>query len=620
MSTFIRRFFLLIGVMLLSATAFAAEKRSFSTNAPMIVAAGEPFRVEFSLNAKPDDDTFVAPDFSGFEVIAGPSVYRGQSVQFVNGTMTQTYEFTYTYVLLPTTAGNFTIGQAEVKVEGESLKTEPVPIEVVKEGGSQPAEPRQERGEAAPTPEERANEQVSTEDILLRISLSRSSVYKGEPVVAAVKLYYRIPIVGINNVKYPSFNGFWTQELESGNRQPQRETLGGKVYESTVLMEYLLYPQQSGQLSIEPAELEAVAQVVVQNRRSRDPFFGNMPDIYNVTKKLRSPKVNISVKELPAGAPQSFTGAVGRFTLSATPPTSQLKVNSAATYTIRIAGSGNLRFVQAPKINLPTSFELYEIKSTEQIKSSVGGASGYRQFEYPFIARAEGEYDIAPVEFTYFDPSKGQYVTLSTQPLHLNIDLDGSSNERDGEVLIRNIQREDVRLLSEDIRFIKSGKANLHHVSKPLIFSSIYYISFISIIVIGILLYVVLKRRIRESHNIILVRGKRANKVAIQRFKAAKRAMSEGNQYSFYEEMSRALWGYMSDKLNIPAANLTKENVREELHKRGVDNEETHSFSSIITQCEEAQYSPQASAQMSDVYKSGVEFISRMESAIKKKR
>lgn len=621
MNGIFRRFTLLFLGVTVIFTAFGAEKVTFTTKAPMIVAAGDAFRVEFRLNAKPDDDTFKAPDFEGFEVIAGPAVYRGQSMQYINGNITNTYEFTYTFVLLPSTPGNYTIGTAQIEVDGETYRTQPVPVEVIDEGSSAPGTAQSAPSGSEPerqTPAARQKGQVAADDILLRVQLSRTSVYKGEPVLAAIKLYYRIPIVGINEVKFPSFNGFWAQELDVENRPAQRETVNGKVYESSVLKEYLLYPQQSGTLAVDPAELTAVAQIVVQNNRNRDPFFGNMPDVYNVDRKLRSQRVNITVKELPAGAPESFTGAVGRFSMTETPPPAQLAANSAATYTLRISGSGNLRFVQAPKLSLPASFELYDVKSSEQIKTSGSGASGYRQFEYPFIARAEGDYTAGPVEFTYFDPAKSQYVTLSGQPLHLTVTPDVSGG--DGEArIVKGLSKEEVKMLGEDIRFIRSGNPRLIPVGRPLLFSGPYFASLAVMLMAFAGLYALMRKRIRDSRNSALVRGKRANKVAVQRVRAAKRAMNEQNQYAFYEEMSRALWGYMSDKLNIPVANLTKENVREELAKRGVTAEEAQHFTAIITRCEEAQYSPMASAQMSEVYTRGVEFISRMESLIKKR-
>ena len=606
-------------LVLAALAALAAEKVTFVADSPLTVAAGEPFRVEFTLSADPDEGTFKAPSFEGFDVLAGPSRSTGTSIQIVNGSMSKSYKVTLTYVLLAQQAGNVTIGSAEVAVDGTTYRTKPLPVEVVDEGGgsAQQAAGAAARQRQAQSGAEAQN-QLSKDDILLRAVVSRTSVYKGEPLRVTFKLYERVNVVGYEEVKFPSFNGFWAQELNADNARRQRETYDGKVYETLVAREFLLYPQQAGTLTIDPAELTAVAQVVVQSRRNADPFFGSGHEIYNVPRKVQSQRINVTVKPLPAGAPASFSGAVGSFTMEATPPSERIAANSGATYTIRISGSGNLTFVQAPKLTLPASFEQYNVKTTESINASAAGISGYRQFEYPFIARAEGTYDVEPVEFSYFDPARMQYTTLQSKPLLLEITPDAQGG---GDAVVmqgRGMSKEEVKLLGQDIRFIKLGSAQLRSVRQPFLFSAAYWILLVGILLIFGMAYVALRRQIRESQNAALVRGKRANKVAVQRFRAAKRYMEEQNRHAFYEEMLRALWGYMSDKFNIPVANLTKENVREELSKRGVSAEEAQRFTAIITKCDEAQYSPAASAQMSDVYAEGLDLLSRIESVIKR--
>ena len=599
-------------------SASAAEKVTFEASSPLTVAVGEAFRVEFALNAYPDKGTFKAPSFDGFDVIAGPAESSGQSIQIVNGAMTKSINYTITYVLLPQAAGNVTVGAAEVTVDGTVYRSNALPIEIVNEGKSPGAGGTQSRPREDSSPDVTAQNQIAKDDILLRAVVSRTSVYKGEPLRVTFKLYERVPVVGYNDVKFPSFNGFWAQELNTDNARRQRETFNGKVYETLVAKEYLLYPQQAGTLVIEPAELTAVAQVVVPGRRNVDPFFGGGPDFVNVPRKVQSPRINIAVKPLPAGAPASFSGAVGSFTMDAVLPQERLAANSAATYTVKISGTGNLTFVQAPKLTLPASFEQYNVKTTESINTSAAGISGYRQFEYPFIARAEGTYEVEPVEFSYFDPSRMQYMTLKSKALELEITPDAKGG---GDALVvqgRGMSKEEVKLLGQDIRFIKLGSPQLRSVREPFLFSAAYWVLFFGILILFAMVYVALRRQIRESQNVALLRGKRANKVAVQRFRAAKRYMEEQNRHAFYEEMLRALWGYMSDKFNIPVANLTKENVREELHKRGVSAEESQRFTSIITKCDEAQYSPAASAQMSEVYAEGVDIISRIEAVIKR--
>ena len=599
-------------------SASAAEKVTFEANSPLTVAVGEAFRVEFALNAKPDGDTFKAPSFEGFDVLAGPAISQGSSVQIVNGSMTKSVSYTYTFVLLPQAAGNVTIGAAEVKVDGSSYRTRPLPIEIVNEGEGSRAQQQQGGSNRADDTQADAQSRIGKDDILLRAVVSRSSVYKNEPLHVAFKLYTRVPYVNIVPESAPSFNGFWSQDLSDPNSaRVGRETYNGKVYETRVLYDYLLYPQQVGSLTIDPVDMTVVAQVVVQSRNA-DPFFGGGREVFNVPRKVQSQRATVTVKPLPSGAPSSFSGAVGRFTMDTQLPSERIAANSGATFTVKISGTGNLTFVQAPKLPLPTSFEQYNVKTTESINTSATGISGYRQFEYPFIARAEGTYDIEPIEFTYFDPQRVQYVTLRSKPLTLEITPDARGG---GDAVVmqgRGMSKEEVKMLGQDIRFIKLGGAQLRSERVPFIFSAAYWILLLGVLALFTMIYVALRKQIRESQNVALVRGKRANKVAVQRFRAAKRYMEEQNRHAFYEEMLRALWGYMSDKFNIPVANLTKENVREELHKRGVSSEDSQRFTDIITQCDEAQYSPVETARMNDVYSEGVNLISRIESVIKR--
>lgn len=605
---------LLLLMLCRAAVAFADEKVTFDVKAPMMVAKGEAVRVEFTLNAKPDDNSFVAPSFEGFDVIAGPAVSQGSSIQIVNGQMTRSSSYTITYVLLPQQEGTFTIGAATARVDKTEYHTKSLPIEVVDEGQAGQSGSGGESSSASASASSDVQQRVGKDDILLRMELSRTTAFKGEPIRAALKLYYRVNLVGDNGSKLPSFNGFWAQEIER-QQPPQRERYNGRVYETQVIREYLLYPQQSGVITIEPAELNVIAQVVVQSSNP-DPFFGGGHEVYDVRRSLRTAPVEVTVRDLPAGAPESFSGAVGKFTLSSNLPSMELSANSAATYTIKISGTGNLSFVQAPKLNLPSSFEQYNVKTTESMNTTAAGTTGYRQFEYPFIARAEGEYEIPPVEFTYFNPDTKQYVTLATQRMTLTVtpDQGGSGSQQ----VVSGLSKEDVKLLGQDIRFIKLGHGNLHLQRPPFMGSLLYFVLLTVIVALFAGVYIALRKRIRDHQNVVLMRGKRANKVAVQRFRLAAQYMRAENRHAFYEEMLRALWGYMSDKFNIPVANLTKENVREELHKRGISQELSQCFSDLISRCDEAQYSPVAGARMSDIYNEGVDFISKLEAVIKR--
>ena len=593
-------------------SARAAEEVSFSLNAPMLASVGEAFRIEFELNAKPDDNSFAPPTFENFDVVAGPSVSQGSSIQIVNGEMTKSTSYAITYVLIPQKVGTFAIAPATISVKKKSYTTQRTMIEVRDGAQAGAAQGTQNKNESA---ESRANRTIGKEDLMLRLELSKRSVYKGEPVRAILKLYSRVNLAGSEGSKMPAFNGFWSQQIDI-EQGPFRESLNNKVYEVYNIAEYLLYPQQGGTLTIEPAELTVVAQVMVKSNRGFDPFFGGGHEVYNVRRTLKTPEVKVQVKEFPAGAPASFSGAVGRYTMSHKLSSAEVAANSAVTLQLTISGTGNLSFISAPKLELPSSFELYDVKSEERIENKASGSIGYRRFDYPFIVRAEGDYEIAPIEFTYFDLEKQKYITLTTPPLNMVVMPDKSAATQQ-QVVASGIKREDVRLLGEDIRFIKLGAPTLRSVVAPFALSPLYWLVVVMLIVAAVASYFVVRKYIRDKRDEVLVKGKRANKMAVKRFRIAEKYMREQDRRAFYEEMLRALWGYLGDKFNIPVADLTREVVREELSRRGA-LVEAESIIAVIARCEEAQYSPAASAEMKDIYEEGVDAISKIESAIKK--
>ncbi|MFI3333266.1 MAG: BatD family protein [Rikenellaceae bacterium] len=616
---------LAVAALLITLVSFAQSATTFTTNAPMKVAVGETFRIEFALNAQPEDDSFKAPSFDGFDVIAGPAISRGSSVQIINGSMTKSVNFTYTFVVIANAEGTNNIGAASVKVDGKEYSTSVLPIEVISESDAGEVSSSQQSqsgsggsGSSAAQSARSQGDRIAEDDILLRTVVSRTSLFKGEPLRATIKLYSRVAIAGAENQKMPSFNGFWSQDIKGSNSEIQRETYNGKVYETQVLSDYLLYPQQSGKLTIDPASMTVVAQVRVRSRNV-DPFFGGGYEIVNVRRAISTSQITIDVKNLPAGAPASFSGAVGNFSMESSLSSEEVTTNSSLAYTVRISGTGNLSLIQAPDVALPTTFEKYNVKTTESINTNVYGASGYKQFEYPIIPRSEGEFDLQPTTFSFFNPQSMKYETLTSPTFHVVVLPDGDNRvSSDGATVRRALSREDVKLLGEDIRFIKIDDGAFRKKRQPFFLSRGYYASLVAIILLFIAAYILLRRYIRESQNSILIRGKRANKVAIQRFKAASAFMNSHDEKAFYKEVLSAIWGYMSDKFNIPVANLTKESVRKELAKRGVGQELIANFSDIVTLCDEAQYSPMASAQMNEIYMKALKMISNIETEIKR--
>ncbi|MBO5217374.1 MAG: protein BatD [Alistipes sp.] len=608
---YLHKTILLVGLLLSAAVAKADGDVTFEVSVPRMITQGEYFNVSFTLtNATPDEGSFEAPSFEGLDILAGPTESTGSQLYIMNGVRSQTSTYTLTYAVIANTTGNVTIGSAKVKVDGKSYTTKATPIEVVAS---------QQSDNATNNHGSSVQKQLAQDDILLRLNLSRSSVYNGEPVRATLMLYTRAEgIAGLENFKLPSFDGFWSQELQVSANNNSRVNINDKVYDAYVLKDYLLYPQKAGELSIEPTTLTAIAQVVVQNGRY-DPFFGRSADVYNVQRNLSTGVVKLTVKPLPEGAPATFNGAVGEFTLSSEVPQEDLEANSSATYVVKISGSGNINFLQEPTLTLPSSFELYDVRKSEKINTTSSGISGYKQFEYPFIMRSEGEYKIDGVEFTYFNPKTAQYITLRGKPMSLNIQPDKSSAITVATPVGRTIpSQEDVAQLGEDIRFIKLGETQFSVVAAPFMMSDMYYAILAAIVVLVAAAYFILSRRIKRSKNAVLMRNRRANKVAVQRFQVASRYMRGQNSRDFFSEMSRALWGYISDKLNIPVANLAKENIRTELRSRGVSEQQAQAFTDIITRCEEAQYSPLGSVDMNELYTDGVNIISHIESVIKK--
>ena len=592
--------------MMLATAATSWAQVSFTVDAPALTALGQPFRVEFTVDKEPESNSLEAPAFEGFDILAGPSISTGHSIQFINGKQSTSYSCTYTYVLMPTAAGTYTIGAASIKVDGKRYSTKAQPIEVIAEKGNT----QQNKGGNNPNPESR----IGKDDILLRLKVSDTELYKGESLRASLVLFTRANIDDIENFSLPAFDGFWSQELSFDNT-PSREEYNGRIYETYKLTELLLSPQQSGDIIIPEASLTARAQVVVQDSRGANPFFGGR-QIYHVSRNVKSNPVTIHVSEFPTGAPASFNGAIGNFRLTSKMPEAKIESNSADQIEITISGSGNLKFITAPKVSLPESFELYDTKVVDNIMVNATDTSGNITYTYPFVARSAGEFTIEPIRFTFFNPAKGEYETLATEPYTITVLDDGTASATP------NVERyvgygSTMRQLDRDIRYIHLGTLPAKAASL-FVLTPTYWLIVVVMVAIFVVVYVLLSKRIRDNRNIVARRMKRADKVAIQRLRTAERYMNEGNRHAFYEELLRALWGYISDKFNIPVSNLTKERIREELYRRNVSMAIAEEFCEIISRSEEAQYSPSTDGEMSEAYATAVDIMSKIEDAIKR--
>lgn len=599
----LRHFMLVLSLLMLSWAASAQV--SFTVDAPALTALGRPFNVAFTIDAEPEQNSFKAPEFQeNFDVVAGPSTSVGRSMQFINGKQSSSYNYTITYALMPRESGTFTIGSASVKVDGKTYTTRPMLVEVIAE----------KQGAGVKTPNTSPEGSIGRDDILLRLKVSDTELYKGESLRASLVLYTRVTVENIESLTMPPFDGFWSQELSFDNA-PSREEYNGRVYETYKITELLLSPQESGKIAIPEAVMDVVAQVVVQDRRNYDPIFGGR-QVYRVSRELKSAPVTINVKEFPAGAPQSFNGAVGNFSLRSTMPAAEIDANSADQIELTISGTGNLKFITAPRITLPESFEVYDTKVVDNCKITATGTTGSLTYTYPFVARSAGTFTIPRIEFSFFNPDTQAYETLATEPFTLVVKDDGSiaasapatSNYNYGGPM---------RQLDRDIRFIHTGKLP-KRAAAAFILTPLYWLAIVAMVALFILIYAVLRKRIRERSNTVARRMRHADKMAVQRLRMAERYMNEANRHAFYEEMLRAMWGYIGDKFNIPVASLTKEKIREELYRRNVAEATAEQFCEVISRSEEAQYAPSASGEMTDIYAEAVEVISKIESAVKR--
>lgn len=598
MKRLLRLQFALLLVMVLGITASWAQV-SFTVDAPSPVSVGDRFRVEFTVDSEPDRNSFVGPDFKGFDVIAGPSTAVGHSIQFINGKQSSSYYCTYTYVLIAREEGKFKIGSASIDVDGKRYRTKALPIEVLASGAAP--------GGSSP------ESQITKDNIMLRWVLSDSEIYKGEAVRASLVLYYNVPIADCQALEIGTFDNFWSQNLSIHNPKSRAE-YNNRIYETYKLNDYMLIPQSDGSIELPEASLTAMAVVVTQTSPA-NMFFSGMEEYY-IPRLIKTEPTVINVKPFPEGAPASFKGAVGSFRMTSHIPEEDININSADEVSITITGNGNFNFITAPKFTMPESFEQYDTKIEENIQNSNSGMSGSVTYRYPFVARATGEYEIDPIEFSYFDPSLGEYKSLTSQPVTLSVINDGSmavaTYSYDGSIPTKTQE------FAKDIRYIKTDGTPSNKPMSMLIFSDIYWAIVGGLVLLFVLIFVIMRQRIRANRNVVMRRMKHADKVAIQRLKVANQYMKQGERHAFYEELLRAMWGYISDKFNIPVSNLTKETIREELTSRGMSEAEAEQFCNIISRADEAQYAPGAEGDMNAVYGDAVDIISKIESVIKK--
>jgi len=580
--------------------------------APNLVGEGEQFNVSFVVDGEDKPSSFVWDAGENFSVVWGPQQGYSSRTSIVNGTRTKSEQHTYTYILVPSKVGEFTIPQAEVTIKGKKYYSETPTIKVVKdEGGS--------NGQAEPStkdnpPSQGSDGAVSADDIILRFTVSKTNIMVGESVTASLKLYQRVNLSGLEGAKFPTFNGFWSEETYiPSNVEFHRETLNGKIYNTATLRNWTLVPQQTGELHIDPAELVCLINLRVSSPSTGSIFDSFFEDDYRtVRKRVTSSPVTIKVSSLPSGAPSSFGGGVGKFKMSAALTRDSLKTHEAASLKLTITGSGNVALLEAPKVNFPPDFESYDVRTSD--------VQGGKVFEYPFIPRSHGDFEIPPVEYSYFDISSHRYETLRSAPLRVAVSKGetSSSDTLGGKIITGTIQK-DVREIGSDIRFISTKTPKLYEAGSFFVGTAGFYLIAVGLLLCAALAYLLLRRREELRSDVLGTRSRGAVKMARKRLSDAKLYLGKNLYSAFYEELHRALLGYVSDKLGLDAADMSKDNIVSRLSERGVSEELRDELLSLIDACEFARYAPSEGAEaMNTHYEKAVAVISSIDDSMKR--
>ena len=605
-----RKLFTVAGLLFAAVMAYAQTEIQVQTH--NVVAADEQFNVTFVIEGENNPSGFTWAPGDDFSVLWGPQQGRSTSVQIVNGKTTKSVQTTYTYVLKPVKVGNFTLPSASAKVKGNDIQSKPVAIEVVASGsGSRP----QSSGQSQQTQRSQAG-QVSDDDIFINVALNRTNVVVGEPITATVKLYQRVNIAGFESAEFPTFNGFWSQETEAPtNIEFTRETYDGQIYNSAVLRKYVLIPQQQGNITINPAELVCLVQMRVSSPGT-SIFDGFFDDYRTVRKKVVSKPVTVNVSPLPAGAPASFGGGVGEFAISARLSKDVLKTHEAASVIVTLSGNGNVSLLEAPKVNFPPDMEVYDTKVSENV--SKGGTSGSKIYEFPFIPRSHGDFEIEPIRYSYYDVNAKKYVVLETKPIGFMVEK-GAENESTG-MMVPSTSRKDVKNLGSDIRFINTKPAVLAPKGEFFVCSGLFWFFLILLVLLScVVLAVHVKMEARRA-DVAGTRNRKATKMALKRLQLAGTFLKQNLYTAFYEELHKALLGFISDKLNVPVAELSKDRIAEALKEGNVDQAHSDKFIEMLDACEFARYSPDSGHEaMTAHYNSAVDVISSIDSNMKSK-
>ena len=587
------------------------DAQHISVSAPSHVAAGENFRVAYTINTSDVEEFRMGGVQDGLEVIAGPYTSSQSSYQMINGHTSSSSSVIITYTLYAAKNGSFTIGASHAVVGGKRLSSRPVKIQVSGHAQRTNGAPNMHGQDSYDQPRMRsAGSAISGSDLFIKVSASKKRVHEQEPILLTYKVYTQVDLTQLEG-KMPDLKGFHTQEVPLPQQKTfHTETVNGRPYKCVTWSQYVMYPQMTGRLEIPSITFKGI---VVQQNRNVDPmeaFFNGGSGYVEVKKDIKAPGITLQVDPLPQ-RPANFSGGVGKFNISASLDKKEVKAGEPITLRVVVGGIGNLKLLKQPVVNFPKDFDKYDAKVTDKTRLTANGVEGNMVYDFLAVPRNQGSYTIPSVELTYYDTSKNAYKTIKTQPFKVEVEKgDGTSAES-----------EDFASQDKDIHTIKLGKAEQHKADEMFFGSFGYWISLLMPLIAFVVLLIVFRRRAIENADIVKKRSNRAGKIATKRLRLANKLMLQGKQGEFYDEVMRALWGYMSYKLNMPAEKLNRDNIRETLGRHFVDDATIEKFTTALDECEFERYAPgDAAGNMNRTFESAMTAIMDIENAINEAR
>ena len=595
---------------------FTSTAQKLTASAPSHVAVGEQFRLTYTVNTQNVSEFRAGNIPDELEVLIGPNRSMQSSYQIINGHTSSSSSITYTYIVVPTKNGTYTIPAAHVIVDGKSIASNALTIKV--SGSSQghqgnATSPRQQRQQDNEPEMRDAGSHISGSDLFIKVSANKKRVYEQEPILLTYKVYTLVSLTQLEG-KMPDLKGFHTQEVDLPQQKSFKvETLNGRPYRTVTWSQYVMFPQLTGKLTIPSITFNGI---VVQQNRNIDPFeafFNGGSGYVEVKKQIIAPSIDIQVDPLPQ-RPANFSGGVGKFSISAQLDKTEAKSNDPISLRVIVSGVGNLKLIKQPQVEFPKDFDKYDAKITDKTKLTANGVEGSMIYDILAVPRHPGKFEIPPVEFVFFNPATRQYETVKSEGFTFNV-AKGSGSAKVSDFT----GQEDLQLLNKDIRHIKTGASKQHSMDDFFFGSTGYWCSLIILAVIFISLFIIFRQRAIENANITKQRGKRANKVATKRLKKASRLMAENKPSEFYDEVLRALWGYVGDKLAIPVEQLSHDNISQRLTERQVDEATISEFMGALDECEFERYAPgDPKGNMNKVYDKAMNAIEKIEDVMKK--